>query len=346
MTWLLALFLSTAVAGASDFYVEGPAVDARREATDMSRAATDLGYQSRVVRRFAQGEGWRFVLVVEGFEEESAATEAATAVATSVGRPLVVFGQNGGQATRIQQVAPVADTPVTPSGTTDPGAFDGDLGDILTRAAVAHGGTTHPVRVAQSLLFRFRRTLPSGLVALHTVARAGGNLYVQVDIEAGEGQSSRAWIIDDNAWLSVGEGEPESKDVVWSREQLEQFLPERVLALPLGFGQAVAERREFQDMYADGEARSGSTRCLVLKYDGDQVSAPLALYLEEDTLLTRRVVSGMDAREYDDFRDVSTGAKAPFHLTVSREGETVDEVQVLDLDLDPNMERTWFTSPE
>ena len=211
---------------------------------------------------------------------------------------------------------------------------------------MAHGGTAHPVRVAESLLFRFRRTLPSGLVALHTVARSAGNLYVQVDIEAGQGQSSRAWIIGDEAWLSVGEGAAESQDVVWSREQLEQFLPERVLALPLGFGQAVEERREFQDMYADGQARSGRTRCLVLKYDGDQVSAPLALYLEEGTLLTRRVVSGTDAREYDDYRDVATGAKAPFHLTVSREGGAVDEIEVLDLDLDPRMEQAWFTSPE
>lgn len=344
MTWLLALFLSTGVAGAADFYVEGPALDARREATEMSRAATDLGYEARVVRRFAQGEGWRFVLVVEGFEEESDATAAASAVATSVGRPLVVFGQSGGQATRIQQVSPVVE--VEEPQAADSGAFDGDLGDVLTRAAVAHGGETHPVRVADKVLFRFRRTLPSGLVALHTVARSDGNLYVQVDIEAGEGQSSRAWVIGDEAWLAVGDGAPESQDAVWSREQLEQFLPERVLALPLGFGQAVAERREFQEMYADGQARSGRTRCLVLKYDGDQVSAPLALYLEEDTLLTRRVVSGSDAREYDDFRDVATGAKAPFHLTVSREGETVDEVEVLDLDLDPRMDRSWFASPE
>ena len=229
MTWLLALFLSTAFAGASDFYVEGPAVDARREATDMSRAATDLGYQSRVVRRFAQGEGWRFVLVVEGFEEQSAATEAATAVATSVGRPLVVFGQSGGQATRIEEVTPTVDAPAADAS--EHGAFDGDLGDVLTRAVVAHGGTAHPVRVAESLLFRFRRTLPSGLVALHTVARSAGNLYVQVDIEAGQGQSSRAWIIGDEAWLSVGEGAAESQDVVWSREQLEQFLPERVLEI-------------------------------------------------------------------------------------------------------------------
>ena len=343
MTWLLALLLGTAFAEASDFYIEGPALDARRDATEMSRAASDLGFESRVVRRFAQGEGWRFVLVVEGFDEESAATEAAGAVATSVGHSLVVYGQSGGEATRIEEVNP-ATTPGSVADNETP--EDGSLGDILTRAATAHGGMTHPVRTADKLLFRFRRTLPSGLVAVHTVARSEDDLYVQVDIEAGEGQSSKAWIIDGKAWLSVEDGDAEEQDAVWSREQLEQFLPERVLALPLGFGQAVADRREFQDMYADGKARTNRTRCLVLKYDGDQVSAPLALYLEEDSLLTRRVVSGPDARQYDDFRDVATGAKAPFRLTVTRAGETVDEVEVLDLDIDPRMQRSWFSSPD
>lgn len=344
MSWLFALVLSTTFAGASDYYAEGPALDARRDASDMSRAATDLGFEARVVRRFAQGEGWRFVLVVEGFDEERAATEAASAVATSVGRSLVVFGQSGGHATRIQEVTPVvADTSSVAPRERD---FDGDLGDILARAVVAHGGTVHPVRMADTLLFRFRRTLATGMVALHTVARSGGDLYVQVEIEEGDGQSSKAWVIGDRAWLSVDGGPPESQDGVWSREQLEQFLPERVLALPLGFGQAVAERREFQDMYADGTVRSGQTRCLVLKYDGDQVSAPLALFLDEESLLTRRVVSGPDARTYDDFRDVATGAKAPFRLTVSRGGQVVDEVQVLDLDVDPHMERSWFAAPE
>ena len=345
VTWLLAFWMSTAFAGPVEYYLEGPVLDTRRDVSSMSHAASELGYRARVVRRYAPGEGWRFVLVVEGFESEEEAGVAAAAVATAVGRPVGLFQQVDGLAQRLGSSEPEITEPVEESDTDEGRMFTGDVSDVLARAVLAHGGETHASVVAETVLFRFRRTLPNGFVASHTIARRGADVYIQVDVEAGEGTSSRAWIIGENAWLSVGGGEPLSQDVVWSREQLEQFLPERVLSLPLGFGQAMAQRREFQQLYVDGEAQSGRVRCLVLKYDGDQVSAPLELYLEKDRLLTRRVVSGQNARNYDDYRDIGGQAVAPYHLVVTREGETVDEIRVLDFDLEPTFEEDWFSPP-
>lgn len=345
VSWLLALWLGAGLAHSAEYYVEGPMLDARRDATTMSRAASDLGYRARVVRRFAQGSGWRFVLVMEGFEGEDEAGDAAAKVAEAVGRELTLFSQEEGEATRLRSYAGEADVESdTEDGSSN--TFDEDVGTVLARAAVAHGGDRHPVSTKDAVLFRFRRTLPSGLVAEHTVARRGRDLYVQVDIEAGEGRSSRAWILGDQAWLSVEGGPAEPKDAVWSREQLDRFLPERVIGLPLRFGEVSTTRREFQLLYADGTARSGRIRSLVLKYDGDQVSSSMELYLEEDNLLTRRFVTGADASNYDDYRDVAPGAVAPFHILLTREGETVDEVHVLDLDLEPQLDEAWFSAPE
>ena len=339
LTWLVLLLSGAAFAGDADYYFEGPAMDSRRDATKMSRVAEDMGLQSRVVRRFARGSGWRFVLIVEGFDAETSATEAALSVASDVGSSMVVYQVGDGQATRVAEVLPAEGVEPQPGA----GGTEVVVEDVLERAVVAHGGNPHPVRATDTLLFQFTRELPSGLRAEHTVARRGQETYVEVDIKRGEGKSSKAWILDGGAWLSVEGGEPEPQDATWAREQLHTFLPEAVLGLPVGMGEALDTRRELRELYADGTARSGDVQCLVLKYDGDQVSAPLGLFLDEGSLLIRRVVSGVDARNYDDYRSVRSGVMAPFDVQVTQEGEMVDHIQVQNLDLDPELDEAWFS---
>lgn len=343
LSWIAALLIGVAIAGDESFYVEGPYVETRADASAMAHAAGDLGHRAKVVRRFAQGEGWRFILRLEGFEDQAAAEAAATEVARAIGRGLVVYAVDSGDARRVQEIV-AGPSDVAPAPQVE---GDQDAAALVQRAVAAHGGETHPVRTAERVLFRFRRRLPDGMVVLHTVARRGQDVYVEVDVEEGAGADSRTWLLTDSAYLSVASAAAEPKDAVWAREQLARFLPESVLALPLGFGVATRERPEMQLLYADGVAVVDGAACHRLRYDGDRVTGPLALYLDTTTLLIRGVASAAGTEQvFGDYRDVAPGAVAPFRMRVFRGDQAVDDVEVLDLDLDPDLRDTWFQAPE
>ena len=129
---------------------------------------------------------------------------------------------------------------------------------------------------------------------------------------------------------------------------LDRFAPEMILTFPLGFAQALAERPELRRLTAAGTMEVAGSPCTVLRYAGDKLSKPVILYVDDKTALVRKVIFGSEAgdlvHEFSDYRSVD-GIMLPHRVRTSRADQVVDDVEVLDFDLDPNLPDAWFTPP-
>jgi hypothetical protein len=334
----LLLWWTTAFAARGGYYLEAPPAPDREAAAEVGRAADAAGLRSRVVRRYVHGEGWRYVVLVEGFSEAVDAEEAAGRMATATGLSVTVFSTENDQATRLSEVAPSTPEPVAPV------AGAPDVETLLDRAAVAHGGSAHPAAGAPNLRYVFRRRAPDGLDVGHLVVRRGDALYVEIDPRGGDAVPSRTWVRGASAWVSVDGGAPEAKDATWTREQLAVLFPEALMALPLSFG-AARQDTEFRAMYLDGEDTVDEARCYRLRFDGDRNTTPRTVYLDRETLLVRRVESAGVVQEFSAYRDVAPGRPMPFRVKVIRDGAVVDDVEIVEFDLAPSFPADWFGAP-
>lgn len=347
-------WLAMAVAlAAGGFYLEGPPATSRGEATSLVKAAEGTGHPARVIRRFKEGQGWEYVMVVEGFDSQESAAEAARALAGATGRGIRVFATEGALAREVDAALPApAPAPVVDEAEPELSAIDADVPKTLKRAARSLGGSkggAAAIAASPAVLFRFRRTVPDGPTVVHTWARQGDALYLAVEVEKGEGSASRTWWSSAGAVLAVGEGAPVAQDAERTGELLDRLSPARVLAFPLGFAAALETRRELSLLYDAGTEQVDGLTCLRFRYDGDQVSGPVEVSLDTDELLPRRVRfggSGGDVvHEFADYHDVATGVIVPFVARARRGDAPVDAIEVLELDLSPTLPAEWFTAP-
>lgn len=362
MAWMAALWLCSVVAHAEPFYVETEAYADR----DVAHAARDLltGLQAPpvVIRRFERDDGWRYFVRVELAAGEPAARALAATVGERLSVDVRLYERLGRDLRRLPLVEAAPATPAaapaapvavpTPSRSppvahratkaADPGPSSPDT--ILRRVARAHGGA-HEQAANDSILFRFERLLPSGSRVRHTYARRGQDLYVEVTPVEGAGlTASRSGVVDGKAWLAGYDGG--GLNVARVREQLQRFSPEQVIALPLsltaGFG-----GRELARMHQAEDAEVGGRACLQLAYDGDRAAEPLAIAIDKEAFLIRRVDVGLPGarltREYSDYRELETGGVHPGSV-VAREGrDVVDTVEVVQLLMDVSLPDEWFS---
>jgi hypothetical protein len=338
-----------------EFYLEGPASQTRADAATIVEVAVTEGYRAHVERRYRHGFGWEYVPVVEGFEERVSAAAAAAAIADRTGRGISVYatteGDEPGEAGLVggaPEEGP-ADDASGVSAEGDPARTDKT---ILQRTVRALGGPEGGIAVlehAQDVLFRFRRTVPGGPVVLHTYARRGDQVHVEVQIESGEGRSSRIWILDGAAWLAVGERAPSPQDLEKTTRRIETYSPEHLFSFPLGFARATAQRDELAGLREDGEVEVGGTRCYRLIYEGDRDEVPFEVDVDMERLLVARVRFTAEAadlvHEYGDYREVGTHLVMPFTVKTFEDSALVDEVEVLELDLAPALPAEWFSLP-
>lgn len=358
-----ALLAWGAPAFAEDYFLETPSLATRDEAVGVQKSASEQGYSARVVRRYNPGVGWEYVVRVEGFPNADVAVKAAGDLGQKTGRSLSLFVSDGDQ---VQAMAMPAkpkdkpkdgktpkdakvpkDTPLVPA----PAIGDAEVAALVERARAAMGGSKAGIAAldgSRAALFSYRRIVPDGPVVKQTWARRGEDRYLDVQIERGEGRSSRTVIVGDKAWLSVKGAPDETEEAGRAREVLDRFAPDNVLAFPLGIAQALAERPELRQLTAAGTQEVGGAPCTVLRYAGDKLSKPVVLYVDDKTALVRKVVFASDAgdlvHEFSDYRTVD-GIVLPHRVRTWRADQQVDDVEVLDFDLDPKLPDTWFAPP-
>ena len=261
-------------AAAGQFYLEGPYIADRADAVRQQSDVVGAGQPGKVVRRFVDGEGWRFLVRVEGFADEASALAAATGIASELGLGLDVLFTNGQGAMFVQRVDPGALGEATPG----PGAgavADADQDEeavdsvqlearqrgwaILDRATDAHGidrdTLTQWMEGPSQLVYR--RTLPDGMVVEHTWATRNGMTLVDVAPVQGQGRPSRLFINDRGAWLSVGGGQWAAQDPERARIVAADLGPAAVVPLVFALGQAMETRREFTRIQHAGEGEVG-----------------------------------------------------------------------------------------
>ena len=168
---------------AAEFYLESPPMTTRSEALGVQQLAIDEGLEARVVRRYAHGAGWEYVVVVEGLESREAAEEHAESIAGKGGRGITVYRREGTDGVRVGDVESGAGA-LTDAGLdpTAPAIVAPDIGElpsadeVLQHAIRAVGGRTGGIdRVASNdhLRFSYERTVYGDVVRTGITSSSG-----------------------------------------------------------------------------------------------------------------------------------------------------------------------------
>jgi hypothetical protein len=339
---MLTLLLGVTSASATEWYLETPDRAERSEATALQEQALAAGHEARVVRRFADGQGWRFVVRIEDLGDPTTADAAATALANALDVTMGVFETDGTLATRLREIAPSDGEPEAPVEEELPEAtpfLDAAVAAIGIDAAAFEHARSGPIRLD------FRRTLADGRTIDHTWAARDGALYLEIEPLAGAAVASRTIVNGAEAWLSVGGGAWSSQNAERARATVEALGPVEVVPVVLALAAAVGTRREFERMLVAGSGEADGVATDVLRFAGDAVSAPLELEVGVEDHYIRRVRFGDDVLyELSGWRR-SGGVALPSTIRALRDGHATDTVEITRLDLDPELPDAWFAAP-
>lgn len=334
---------------AAEYYVEGPVHAERGEAVAFSRAARDAGHDARVVRRYKDGSGWEYLVRVAGFADASAAVGASEGLTEVLGGEVLVFeltdadaapkqihaGERGGLDARESDRVAAADRDPPPA-----------IADVAEAHGGAKGGAAR-IRAAENVLFRYKRTLPDGTLVEHTWARAGEDLYAEVT-GTGAVKSSRTLVTADGAWLAVGDGALVASDRERALELLTDLSPEKIVPFVLSFASLAEQRKELAQLVDEGVEEVEGRRLRVLRSDGEQASGPLLLHVDPKSALVQ-AVDFEDGAMVVHFSDYGAHREAPVRIPgrieTWREGELADSVEIVEIDLSPDLPKTWFQAP-
>lgn len=339
VSWWMAVLATTSLAHADAYYLESDPVAIRERAEDVSSALAGAGCTGQVLRRYVRGEGWRFVVRTLAVADAELARGCLAAIAADDDVPLRLVERSGmrhrvvGGATSPEAAVVVANPRV---GARAPWTAADVVARLLrTHAASAGNGS-------QDLLFRYTRLDGEGLEVRHVFARRGEDLYLDVQVVAGPGTSSRAGVSAHRPWL---EGQDTKLDEAVVREQLLRFGPEGVFPLASAFARGVFEDPAREQLHV---LSVGDGTCVV-GTEGDRVTRPLRLYVDTVTWRLMAVERGerSDAVRwtYQGWRDVADGAIWPKAVEVTRQGRLLDRVLVEELELSPTLPEDWFAPP-
>ncbi|MEZ4236008.1 MAG: hypothetical protein R3F59_07550 [Myxococcota bacterium] len=325
-------------ASAVEWYLESPDVAARADAARIEEIATQGGFEARVVRRFVDGAGWRYLPRVEGFADAPSAGAAADALAQQASVVLAVLQLDGERVLRIGEARPPGAAPP------DVEAADEDPEPLLAQIAHAHGtgADTLAALAAQPVLLRYRRILPDGRVVRHVWASSGGRSRVEIVPEGGAAgiRPSVTVAVPGKAWLSVDGGPFAPQDPEKARLAIAALGPQELLPLVLAVGQAFEERGEF--------ARMALVAPDTLRYGGDSTTGAIALHLDrEHRIRGIELDDGAVARQLDDYRPLQgvAGAVVPFRIATAR-GDRVDRVELEAFEVGAELPESWFAPQE
>jgi hypothetical protein len=338
---VLSLLWMPAPASAVDWYLESPDVGERADAARVEEVAIRDGFDARVVRRFVDGAGWRYLARIDGFADAASAGAAAGQIADAAGVRLAVLQLDGERVVRIDEARPAtaSDEPL-------------DVEPILEAVARAHGTGHETVAALEAgpVLLRYRRQLADGRVVRHVWARGQGGTYVEV--APGEGsqgiRASRTRIVSGVASLSVDGGPWQVQDAAKGAALVDALGPFELLPLTLAVGAVLEERPEFERM----TVVAGAGARTVLRYGGDATTGSLELEVDEARRI-RRVSfdepfrgappKGSVVRHLDDYRPIVglPGAIVPWRIVTER-GERLDRVEIDAFEVGAELPSSWF----
>lgn len=350
-------------AGAAPFIIEGEAHPSEEAAA--AQAATYRGAgAARVVRRYSQGAGWRYLVLVDGLADAAALSKAESDFGGPIAR--VIDVETGlpvarGQAEPARATPAVAEQPRARRWQREPKpkrppkdkastAAKATADELLQRAVAAHGGSgaAAAVREAEAVRFRYRRVIVTPdrrIEAEHLWLKEGSNLRLDVNVPEETGASSSTVVRGaGEAWVMTA-GQVTLRPVDRSAEVIERFGPGQILAFPLGLGADIETAGAWRGLHvAEGEGRG--VVHLRPKEGGRGLTE---VGLHADTALVAYVVlvpgGGTVRIEYDDYKAFAPGVVIPRSTRILRDGVLKEELVVLDLDLKPNLPSTTFDRP-
>ncbi|MEL6341795.1 MAG: hypothetical protein AAFV53_01595 [Myxococcota bacterium] len=357
---LFALLSSAAMSAdpGGELSVESAPLEGRDAAARLHGQLTDaLGessvYAPRMTRRFYPGEGWRYIVVIEGLSDLKQAEQlAGMADGLSVIAPITPV--DGPVATPRLGISGEETTGAQPEShdTTLPSA------DAVLRAAIrAHGGRTGgtvKLAAAQSVRFSYQRRVPEQdgeLRASNTFLRQGDAIRLQVEIAEGTGEDSVTTLTPQRAgWVSTAERTVE-RDGARTLEILERFAPESILAIPLGLPDDVETAAAWRGLTTSGRRDVGERAVWLLTgavKTGEVGLREAAFDVDESRLMwvSWSAEHGEVTFYYDDYRELDRELVVPFSTRIEQEGVLIEEISVAQLELNPVLDKELFEPPD
>jgi hypothetical protein len=343
---------------ASVHLIVGDHVDKKAAEADAAVVAA-IGHPSRVIRRFVRGKGWRYHVRVGDFPTLEAAEAAAKAM--PAGRPVSIVDGQGRRETVVAQIAgegagPAPEVPAEPVAPTSSAGLPAAKA-VLRAAAKAHGGRSGGARKVQDadrLRFSFRSRAVVGsdeVVADHVYYRSALGVRLEVDIVQGQGVSNVVVLsAEPNSWVATHDAVT-PRDWTTASDLLSRFAPETgLLSIPLGLPRAVVDTVEWRDLQTEAIAQlDGASHYRIVPENHTPQDALVAALFDAHTHLLSRVTwltrSGEVTFDYRDYRIAVAGVVIPHRIRVERDGKLVEEVEVVELALDPDLRNELFAEP-
>lgn len=353
----LVFVLGAGLAHATTFQAESVALATADDARRLKDAAGAVCAQCAVVRRFVPGEGWRHLViappqpdagaaqrVLDAFSKEGIGgtlwkIEGASRVAlgsaptapAAVAAPRIEAPAEAAPPKR--EVARAEPPPPPPPRERAPRGAMPRLEDVAMAHGGAAGGATL-LSAAAAVRFEFRReVVTDGLQARHVWWSRGPARRLEVEVEKGAGTSSVAVLgSGGQAWVEV-EGVSTPRDAARTREVLDRFGPEEVLAIPLALGPELAAGGAWAGLEVAGEegrevvlrapagSASGLVACAVTKSSGRLAWITWTDRGDETTL------------RLSDYTEPVPGLVVPRRMEILQGGRLVETIEVLSLDL-------------
>ena len=339
----LLLLLPLAALGQELLVESEPLVD-RDAALVLQAQLEDAGAEARLVRRFHQGQGWRFVVVVEHVED-AAQADALAALSESMS----VIAVPGAAV----EAAPITPAAPPPAAEEEPARLM-SADAILRAASRAHGGResgSAALAGADTVRFAYTRSVPAGegrLLVDNLYLRSGDALRLEVHIEEGEGTDSCTILTaDQQGWISV-DGAVTARDGERTLEILQRFSPESILALPLGLPEDVETAAAWRLLQTTARVEEDGQEVWLLEQasDSDLDGLIEATFDVKQHLLRRatwRLESGLLTFLYADY--TGQDLVVPLRTSIAAEGGTLEEITITELTLDPELDEALFAAP-
>lgn len=324
---LALIWLATALG--ADYYLETPYVADRTEVVQLEQAVRKQGQPGRVVRRFVDEQGWRFLVRMEGYETRADADRVAATLADELNLGIDILVTDGDRAEYLRRHDPGQEVP-EPAPPVDP-ALNQAAWAVLERSAEAHGvdrdSLTRWMEGPSHL--EFRRSLADGTIVDHGWYTREGTTYATTKAVEGRARSSRLFVRGEEAWLAVGEGDWRAQSAERAAVVVGDLSPPAVIPMVFALRHAMETRRELAYMEYAGTGNVGGEPTHVLGFGGDFETPALVLEVgQADALLRRVSFSGGElVVEFADHRTVGD-LVLPHRVITRRAQGGADTVEV------------------
>jgi hypothetical protein len=346
------------VASAAEYAIEVGVFDQREQAD-----ALQIGVgRPTVVRRYVDGMGWRFVVVVEGFRSLDEANQAV-ATARAAGHSADVIGVDpdltaappatAGGLTATSADLPATTKPASPVATPQP-----DANAVLDASSKAHGGRKGlgaALQSADAVELVVLRTVTSGSGALafrSRYLRQGDARRVEVQAVSGAGANSVTVVPQVGLPSMTVEGVLTPIDPARARQSVELFSPNSVFGGVLALPAEMANWTSADGVLTVSAGTGDEQTELVLSRTGPAGAAlaegvTRATFGLNDSLarsVTWATPEGDVTWSFETYRKVGDVA-VPHSVLIFRDGREVERVVVERLDLAPVVVASELLSP-